>query len=84
MRYVKHFNALCGIYFFMEGFKERLKELREEKGLNQTEVAKAVNLTQTTISGYEIGYREPDFQTLKKLCDFFEVSAGYLLGFEEI
>ncbi|MCL2610606.1 MAG: helix-turn-helix transcriptional regulator [Defluviitaleaceae bacterium] len=68
----------------MEGFKERLKELREEKGLNQTEVAKAVNLTQTTISGYEIGYREPDFQTLKKLCDFFEVSAGYLLGFEEI
>ncbi|MCL2862237.1 MAG: helix-turn-helix domain-containing protein [Firmicutes bacterium] len=62
---------------------ERLKELREEKGLSQVELAKLMDIKQRTISHYEKGEREPDFQTLKKLCDFFGVTAGYLLGFEE-
>ncbi|MCL2556789.1 MAG: helix-turn-helix domain-containing protein [Firmicutes bacterium] len=63
---------------------ERLKELREERDLSQHQVAEAIGIRQQTISQYEKGITEPDIQTIKKLCDFFEVSAGYLLGFEEI
>ena len=63
---------------------ERLKELREEKGLSQTHVAEAIGIRQQTISQYEKGITQPDIQTIKKLCDFFEVTAGYLLVFEEI
>jgi len=61
-----------------------LKELREEKELSQAELGKEIGVKQTTISQYERGLREPDFQTLKRLCDFFAVTADYLLGFEEI
>jgi len=62
---------------------KRLKELREEKGLTQVEFAEIMNTSQRTISGYETGYREPDFKTLKKLCDFFGVTSDYLLGFKD-
>ena len=63
---------------------ERLKELRIEKGLSQFQLAKEMGTCQKAISKYEKGEREPDFQMIKKLCDFFEVTAGYLLGFEDI
>jgi len=64
--------------------KIRLKELREDKGLSQTQLAKEMGVSQQTISQYEIGTAEPDIQTIKKLCNFFDVTAGYLLGIEEI
>ncbi|MCD7824586.1 MAG: helix-turn-helix transcriptional regulator [Clostridiaceae bacterium] len=51
-----------------------LKELREEKGLSQTELAKRVNLKQTTISQYESGSRRPNLQMAKKLSDALEIS----------
>ena len=63
--------------------KIRLKELREEKGLSQIQLAKEIGVNHRTISQYEIGVREPDIQTIKKLCKFFDVTAGYLLGIEE-
>jgi len=62
---------------------ERLKELREEKGLSQTQIADAIGIRQQTISQYEKGITQPDIQTIKKLCDFFDVSADYLLGFKD-
>ena len=62
----------------------RLKELREEKELTQSQLAKEIGINRRTLSNYETGAREPDIQTIKKLCDFFEVTAGYLLGFEDI
>jgi len=62
----------------------RLIELREEKGLSQAQVAEAVGVRQQTISQYEKGITEPEIQMIKKLCDFFDVTAGYLLGFEDI
>jgi len=64
-------------------YMKRLKELREEKGLHQIELAKILNVTQTAISRYEKGERTPDIQTIKKLRDFFGVTTDYLLGFEE-
>ncbi|MCI9010345.1 MAG: helix-turn-helix transcriptional regulator [Clostridia bacterium] len=59
---------------------DRLKELRIEKGLRLIDVANAVGLTLMAISNYEQGIREPSIAILIKLCDFFEVSADYLIG----
>ena len=63
--------------------KIRLKELREEKGLSQAQLAKEMGLSQNTISQYETGVLEPNIKTIKKLCEYFGVTAGYLLGLEE-
>lgn len=62
----------------------RLKELREAKALSQMQLAKEIGVNQRTISQYEIGAREPDIQTIKKICAFFNVTAGQLLGLEPI
>jgi len=60
---------------------ERLKELRLEKGLTQVQLGKIIGFDGRTIGQYERRINEPDIKTIKKLCDFFEVSADYLLGF---
>ena len=48
----------------------RIKQLRQEKGLKQEELAKEFGIAQQTISNYEKGIREPDISTLKKMADF--------------
>lgn len=58
----------------------RLRNLRESQGLTQQEVADALNCNCKAISNYELDKREPDFSILLKLCDFFDVTADYLLG----
>lgn len=67
----------------MEGLAKKLKELRTEKGLSQSEVSKALGLTRNAFTNYENGYREPSLDTLKKICELFAVSADYLLGLKE-
>ena len=64
-------------------FKERLRELRTEKHLSQSELAKALNVGQRSISSWETGFRQPDFEMLEQIVKFFEVTADYLLGLEE-
>ena len=64
-------------------FKEKLKELRTEKNLSQIQFAKIINVSQRSISSWETGFREPDFETLEKLAKFFDVSTDYLLGLED-
>lgn len=59
---------------------ERLKQLRLERGLRLKDVADAMGLTLRAICNYEAGTREPSIATLIKLCDYFEVSADYLIG----
>lgn len=61
-------------------FNERLKELRLEKGTKQKDVAEYIGLTTKAYCFYELGKREPSIQTLSKLCDYFDVSADYLIG----
>lgn len=61
---------------------ERLREARENKGWNQVYVAKVLDITSQTISGYERGIRDPDTSTLKRLAQLYEVSIDYLLGFD--
>jgi Predicted transcriptional regulators len=61
-------------------FKERLVQLREGKNLKQKEFAEAIGIHNRNINRYELGLREPDFDTLVKIADFFGVSTDYLLG----
>ncbi len=57
-----------------------LKELREDKGLNQSDLAIILNVSRQTISGYETGAIEPPFSTLVKLADIYNCSLDYLAG----
>lgn len=61
----------------------RLKQLRQEKGLTQAQLGAIFNLAESTISLYESNKRTPDYTTLIKLIHFFQVSADYLLGSSE-
>ena len=63
---------------------ERLKALREEKGISQQKLAERIQTNQQNIHRYEHGFYEPDIQTLKLLADFFETSIDYLVGNTEI
>lgn len=58
----------------------RLKQLRKENDVSQIKLAMDLNLSQNTISRYETGVREADYETLIKLADYFGVSVDYLLG----
>ncbi|MDE5770634.1 MAG: helix-turn-helix domain-containing protein [Ruminococcus sp.] len=57
----------------------RLKELRKSKRITQQRLAIELNLNQNSISRYESGEREADYQTLIALSDYFQVSIDYLL-----
>lgn len=57
----------------------RLKELREEKKINQKVVAEYLNISQQAYSRYETGEREPSIETLKKLAKFYKVSIDYIV-----
>lgn len=59
---------------------ERLKYLREKKGLTQKDVATRLGLEPAAISKYELDMREPNIEALKKLATIFNVSIDYLLG----
>jgi transcriptional regulator with XRE-family HTH domain len=59
---------------------ERLKLLREEKGLKQLDIAQMLGVSRTTYTQYETGKSEPDLTTVAKLADYFNVSLDYLLG----
>ena len=60
--------------------QNRFKEIRQEKNLSQTDIAKALGVTRQAISLYEKGDREPKLETWQKLADFFNVPVDYLLG----
>lgn len=58
----------------------RIKALRNKKGIKQIELAAAVNVSQAALSGYETGKYEADLETYKRIASYFGVSLGYLLG----
>lgn len=64
-------------------FSARLKQLREEANLNQTELGKIVGVSRSAIAMYEAGEREPDFEVEEALADFFNVPIDYLRGREK-
>ena len=60
----------------------RLRDLREDRDLRQIDVSNAVGIDQRTLSNYETGKTNPDSFAIIKLCDFYGVSADFLLGRE--
>lgn len=64
----------------MPAFGSILRELRKEQELTQQQLADNIGLSFSTISMYERGEREPDFETLETIADFFNVSMDYLHG----
>lgn len=61
-------------------FKDMLKYLRSRDHLSQAELAAKLGVSKSTISMYEVGRREPDFETLETIADFFNVDMNFLLG----
>ena len=63
-----------------ENFAERLKQIRDSKGLSQSGLAKKTGLMPAAISHFETGERRPSLDNLIKLVDALAVSSDYLLG----
>lgn len=61
-------------------FGDRLRQLRKEKNISQTELAKDLNITCQALSQYELKKRMPDTKMIMKLADYFNVSLDYFFG----
>ncbi|MEG1789939.1 MAG: helix-turn-helix transcriptional regulator [Oscillospiraceae bacterium] len=61
----------------------RLRDLREDADMNQTEVARYLGMSQTGYSKYETGENDIPTQVLIKLAELYHVSADYLLGLKD-
>ena len=61
-------------------FAERLKELRKDKNMTQMQLAEALGVSKGTVAMWEIGKREPNFETLNRLSDIFDKRIDYILG----
>ena len=62
---------------------KKLKELREERGLTQKQLATALGLNSVTYLHYEKDQREPPLSLLVEFAKFFDVSTDYLLGLKD-
>lgn len=61
-------------------FGEKIRNLREDADLNQTQLGREIGMTQRKISYIECGKYEPNIDDIISLCNFFKVSSDYLLG----
>ncbi len=61
-------------------FCENLAHLRREKGVSQRKAASDLQISQALLSHYENGAREPGLAFVCRACDYYGVSADYLLG----
>lgn len=61
-------------------FSQALAHLRHEKGISQRQAAQDLGVSQALLSHYENGIREPGLAFVAKACDYYQVSADYLLG----
>lgn len=68
----------------MPDYADRMKELRENKGITQKELADALNVTQTAVTYWETRKREPSIEMIRKIAEYFEVAPSYLMGWETL
>ena len=61
---------------------ERIKYLREQKGLTQADLAKQLGITRSSVNAWEMGISVPSTQYIVELSNIFKVSTDYLLGVE--
>lgn len=59
---------------------DKIKQLREEIDMERAEFAKMIDVTYHALAKYETNERQPDYEILKSIADFFNVSTDYLLG----
>ncbi|WP_146549046.1 helix-turn-helix domain-containing protein [Rummeliibacillus suwonensis] len=64
----------------MSSLGTRIRKLREQYNISQKDFAKKINVSNVVLSRYESDERKPDYDTLEKIADYFEVSVDYLLG----
>ena len=64
-------------------YRERMRNLREDRDLSQAELGKIINKSQQGYNHIETGRAELKIDDLIKLCDFYGVSADYLIGRKE-
>ena len=60
--------------------KNRIRALREDRDLRQSDVAEATGIDQRSLSNYETGKTQPDAYVIIKLAEYFGVTTDYLLG----
>lgn len=63
-------------------FGYRLRALRKKKRMTQTQVAKRLNISKASISGYENNVKTPSVDTLIQMSNLYGVSTDYLLGLD--
>ncbi|MCR5781351.1 MAG: helix-turn-helix domain-containing protein, partial [Clostridia bacterium] len=68
----------------MSRFGDRLKLLRNEKGLSQQKLAERIGMSKSSVNMYERGEREPGLEILETLADIFNCDIEYLLGASDI
>jgi len=68
----------------MKIFHEILKELRLEKNISQKQLSADIGISTSHYQSYEYGKTKPTIDNLIKFCEYFNVSADYLLGLSEI
>lgn len=64
-------------------FSQRLRKLRKKNNMTQKDLADHIGVDRATIAGYETKGKEPAYEKLEKLANFFNVSIDYLLGRSE-
>jgi transcriptional regulator with XRE-family HTH domain len=64
-------------------FKSRLKELRENKGLSQMQLALKTGISQSAIAKWELGKTEPTASAIITLAKFFDETTDYILGLQD-
>ena len=62
-------------------YAQRIRDLREDKDLTQSDVAKILNTSQSYYAQYENKKRSLPIEHLKTLCEFYNISADYILGY---
>ncbi|EJV93624.1 MULTISPECIES: helix-turn-helix domain-containing protein [Bacillus] len=64
----------------MKTFGNILRELRKEKKITQKDLAHMLKLSESTIGMYERNERQPDYDTLNRIANYFKVTTDFLLG----
>lgn len=64
-------------------YNDRIRALREDADMNQTQIAKMFNVGQKTVSNWESGRNEPPYDILIKYALYFNVSTDYILGISD-
>ena len=67
----------------MQYFGMKLKKLREDRGMSQTELGNKIGVSGSTVSAYEKSRKYPTLETFAKICSILKVSSDYLLGISD-